>query len=292
MHTLLLTSTAPFFNNEDRGDVMPDGISLANTKTNTVMLDSWFSVGATASGQMGLLKSEDTDGSVGNTDGLLTNSSVWMGTPITGAGAQDGMKAGTPQSVITVGLTTELDVFNDVSLLNDTFKTTNGSIASLYGSVGPTVTNRILVGQFTTKGKFCWQLNLQIKDTVNNVIQNYVALNPTGAEMTHASLRGCDSTGTFTAMNEHQSSSGPGINLYPNPVQDILTMEINVSEGNSASSYTIYNVLGNAVVHKDLGVVSTKRVEKIDISSFPSGIYVVEVSSTNGVSSHEQIIKK
>lgn len=292
LHKLMLTSTAPFYNNEDRGDKIPDGISLNNTKTNTVMLDSWFSVGATATGQVGVMKSEDTDGSVGNTDGLLTNSTSWMGTPITGAGAQDGMKAGTAQPVITVGLTTELDVFDATSLQGDTFQTSNGSIASLYGSVGATALNRVLVGQFTTKGKFCWELNIQIKDTVNNVIENYVASNPVGAEMTHPSLKKCDSTGIFTAVQQHNASVGPAFSMYPNPVQDIAVMEINASEKNSASSYTIYNVLGVSVYHKDLGIVTDKRIEKVDMTSFPAGIYVMEVSSANGVASHQQLIKR
>ncbi len=291
LHTLLLTSTKPFYNNEDRGDKMADAISLVNTKTNTVMLDSWFSVGATATGQLGLLKTEDADGSVGNTDGLLTNSTAWMGLPIMGAGSQDGMTAGTPQPVTFVGLSTELDVFNDVSLLNDTFKTTNGSIAALNGTVGPTALNRVLIGQFTTKGKFCWELNIQIKDTVNNIIQNYVAVNPTGAEMTHASLKGCDSTGIYTHVDKQQPA-GPAISLYPNPVQDVFTMEINASELNNASSYTIYNVLGNSVLHKELGIVTSKLTVKINMSGYPAGLYVMEVSSKNGVSSHRQIIKK
>lgn len=291
LHTLLLTGTKPFYNNEDRGATTPDGISLTHTKTNTVMLDSWFSVGATANGYIGLLKTEDTDGSVGNTDNLLVNTNPNAGIPIMGTGAQDGMKPGTIQSVTPVGFTTELDVFDATSLLQDTFKTTNGSIASLNGSVGPTATNRVLVGQFTTKGKFCWQLNLQIRDTVNSVIENYVAMNPTGAEMTHASLMGCDSISIFTAVQE-QHAAGPAFNVYPNPVQDVLTLEINASEQNSVGSYTIYNVLGNSILHKDLGVVKVKKAEKIDMTSYPSGVYFMALTSTNGVSSYQQIIKK
>lgn len=292
LHTLLLTGEKPFYNNEDRGEITPDGISLAYTKSNTVMLDSWFSVGATADGYLGLLKTEDTDGSVGNTDNLLTNNNPNAGIPIMGTGAQDGMTAGAFQSVTPVGFTTELDVFDATSLLEDTFKTTNGSIASLYGSVGPTITNRVLVGQFTTKGKFCWKLNIQMKDTVNNVIENYVAVNPTGAEMTHASLMGCDSISIFTAVKEKYNVAGPAFNVYPNPVQDVFTMEINASEQSNAASYTLYNVLGNSVLHKDLGSVKVKKTEKINMSSFPAGIYIMELSSTDGVSSHKQIIKR
>ena len=44
-HTLKLTTSTSFFNNEDRGATTPSYTKL-QAKANTVMLDSWFSVGA------------------------------------------------------------------------------------------------------------------------------------------------------------------------------------------------------------------------------------------------------
>ena len=61
-HTLKINSSNPFFNNEDRGATTANGIPSAQLKYNTVALDSWFSVGASAGGQFGVLKSEDNDG--------------------------------------------------------------------------------------------------------------------------------------------------------------------------------------------------------------------------------------
>ena len=86
-HELRLSTTTTFFNNEDRGAIVPNGITVNYTKNNTVMLDSWFSVGATAIGKVGVLKSEDTDGTIGNTDALLVNNDPLAGIPLT---TQDG----------------------------------------------------------------------------------------------------------------------------------------------------------------------------------------------------------
>lgn len=186
-HSLVLNTTTSFFNNEDRGAKEPNGISVTNTRKNTVMLDSWFSAGATATGKVGVIKSEDNDGALSNTNGLLQNNAASAGIPLTVA---DGMITGTPEAVSFVGLTTELDVFDAISQAGNSFVTSNGSIASLNGSVGgfPS-TNRVLIGQFTTNGLFHYELNIQI-GTPTGGTEKYVAQNPTGAEISIASLMG------------------------------------------------------------------------------------------------------
>ena len=190
-HPLKITSTANFFNNEDFGAVTPNSISLNNTKKNTVMLDSWFSVGGTATGKMGVLKSEDTDGAIVNANGILQNNAASAGIPIS---TQDGMIAGTPEAVTFVGVSAALqDVFGTgfdgggFPYASNSFITSNGSVASLNGSVGPTVANKVLIGQFTTNGVFGFELNIQI-GTPTGGTQQYVANNATGAEIMLPSL--------------------------------------------------------------------------------------------------------
>ena len=197
-HTLLVQTSTTFFNNEDFGSTSPNGISVNNSKKNSVMLDSWFSVGATAAGKMGVLKTEDSDGSIGNTSipPMLQNADPSAGIAIN---VQDGMVAGAPESVTFVGIPNtgngDLGVFDGTSQVGGMFSTSNGSVASLNGSTGPTVANRVLVGQFTTTGVFHFELNIQI-GTPTGGVQNYVASNPTAPEISIPSL-----TGTFGAPN-------------------------------------------------------------------------------------------
>ncbi len=187
-HNLTISTTTNFFNNEDRGAVTPNTIGSQYYVNNSVALDSWFSVGAAANGQVGVLKSEDNGAAnliAANT--MLQNNDGDDGIPLT---TQDGMIAGTNQSVTFVGITsTQQNVFNGTSNAGNILTTNNGSIASLSGSYGafPTTTNRVLIGQFTTDGHFHFNLNVQI-GTPSGGTQNYVASSPTGNEISIPSL--------------------------------------------------------------------------------------------------------
>ncbi len=185
-HELKINTSTTFFNNEDYGSTQPNGISVTNTRKNSVMLDSWFSVGGNAAGKVGILKNDDTDGALVNSSvpQILQNADPSAGVAIS---IKDGMIAGTPEAVTFVGFTTELDVFDATSQAGSSFSTTNGSIASLNGTTGPTADNRVLIGQFTTTGVFQFELNIQI-GTPSGGVQNFVANNPVGAEISIPSL--------------------------------------------------------------------------------------------------------
>jgi len=153
-HDLIVQTTTSFFNNEDYGSTTPT-TSATNVRKNSVLLDSYFSVGGSANGKMGVLKTEDTDGSPGNNIGILQNNDVSAGGPINiGTTASplafDGMITGTPVSVTYVGINNtgngDLGVLDGTSQVGGLFTTSNGSVAALGGAVGPTAANRILVG--------------------------------------------------------------------------------------------------------------------------------------------------
>ena len=189
-HPLTISTSTSFFNDENYGGTSPNGISAANNRKNATMLDSWFSVGASSAGKMGVLKTEDTDGSVGNANGILANADPSAGIAIS---VQDGQVVATPQAVTFVGISNtgngDLGVFDALSQVGGSFTTSNGSIASLNGSTGPTATNRVLIGQFTTTGILTYALNIQV-GTPTGGVQNFVSSNPTGAEITISSLSG------------------------------------------------------------------------------------------------------
>lgn len=185
-HTLFMTTTTSFFNHPDYGAVNPS-FSATNAKKNTVMLDSWLSVGGACNGYLGILKSED-DG-VGNfvnsnNPKLLQNNDTAAGIPLT---TQDGMIAGIVPAFTSIGFTNETDVFNDGSANGNTFTTNNGAWSCLSGSQGPTSSNRVLIAQITTDGEFHFELNIQI-GTPSGGSEKYVAQNPTGSEIKLESL--------------------------------------------------------------------------------------------------------
>lgn len=202
-HTLVLSTSTSFYTNTDRGDVTPT-YSKTNARLNTVMLDSWLSVGAGCAGNFGILKSEDNVAAGGatvvNASGILANTDASAGIPLT---TQDGLYAGAPEAVTFVGISNaELDFLSNSGTVGNMLSTSNGSWASLNGSTGPiAATNRVLIAQMTTDGIFHYELNIQI-GTPSGGTENYVAASPVGTEITIPSL-----TGTLGAPNALPSVS-------------------------------------------------------------------------------------
>lgn len=284
-HEFRIETSTLFYNNEDRGATSPT-FTKAQAKNNTVMLDSWLTVGAACQGNYGVLKTAD-DGvaTVINADGVLQNNDPNAGIPIS---VQDGMIAGTPAQVTAVGITNEIAVFdaqND-GTNGPVFSTSNGSLACLGGATGPdTSTNQVLIAQITTNGTLCFELNIQI-GTPGGGVQNFVARNPVGNEVVLNSLIYCSAVGISNPV----SASGFSADVFPNPANDFVKLQITPEKNNSASSYAIYDVTGRLVKQRVIGQISGSYTEGIDISSFENGIYFIKVIS-GGISSTEKITK-
>jgi YVTN family beta-propeller protein len=82
-----------------------------------------------------------------------------------------------------------------------------------------------------------------------------------------------------------QSIVSAEINVYPNPVTNTLTIDIpQVAVGSMqeiVSNIAIYNLLGEEVYSTTNNKLETTN--NIDVSPFPSGVYVVEVRTEKGV---------
>lgn len=194
---LTVNTTTAFYNDPTYGvSVNPGTISAVNIRKNTAMIDSWFTTGGVGNGYVGVQKSLDADGTIGNAQSILANNpGGCFGDPITGAGGKDGfvltssLTAGsTPYYVVpnSLGLGTALDVLDQIS--GGSISINGGSIAALGGVVGPTAENRVLVAQFTTNGQLSFSLNLQIQNIATGTAENYVASSASGSEFTHPSL--------------------------------------------------------------------------------------------------------
>lgn len=152
----------------------------------TTLIDSYITIGAVAAGKIGVLKTEDTDGTIGNIQGILANNTLEMGSPIMGTEGKDGLMPGTPILPNILGLTTELDIF-DQTPGND-FTCNNCAIAALAGVSGVTPSNHVLLGQFTTDGIFSFKLNLQILDTIPGNATMYVSDSVISGEFTFLTI--------------------------------------------------------------------------------------------------------
>ncbi len=79
--------------------------------------------------------------------------------------------------------------------------------------------------------------------------------------------------------------------IYPNPIADIATLEINATNLNSKSSVVITDMLAKNVFRKDLNSVQQNFTEKIDMRKFVKGTYIVTVYFENGERKSIKVIK-
>ncbi|MBK9274550.1 MAG: T9SS type A sorting domain-containing protein [Flavobacteriales bacterium] len=180
-HALEVRSTAPFFNNLDRGKSFGHEINNGALDENTVALDSWFSLGAGSNQKFGILKADDPDGSIlGGNDGgsamipggLLQNVDPLAGAPLDSLDGLVPLNGGSalPPGFAVTGLSPD-SLFED-SIAGGEFVTSNTRISCIApGVTGPTAANRILIGQFTTTGELNFCLNIEIQRASGTLIK-------------------------------------------------------------------------------------------------------------------------
>lgn len=179
-HSLKIMSTDTFYNNIDRPTAY-FGYLINNlwfSGNPTLALDSWLTLGLGTKYYSGFLKSEDTDGSsiVGGMGGLLVNNDPNAGIPLTQA---DGLVNDT----VTLGAWVD-DGFKDMANVDTSifgslhsgtaFISNSAYLQQNSGVFGGDALNKILVAQLTTKGELSFELNIEVIDTLGNIIK-YVA---------------------------------------------------------------------------------------------------------------------
>ncbi len=196
-HPLIIESTQNFYNNFDRPDKNFGYLINKNWFEDNPMLalDSWLTLGLASTNQLGILKSDDFNGSdvggmnnLGGTaaipGGLIVNADPLAGIPITTA---DGYIPFTG----TLGQWNDFgfeDSFGDdttvfgPTVIGNSFISYDALLKQNSGVGGiSTDSNMVLVAQLTTTGDLSFELNLEVEitDGVNTTIVQYVANNDT-----------------------------------------------------------------------------------------------------------------
>ncbi|MBE0640531.1 MAG: hypothetical protein IH599_00750, partial [Bacteroidales bacterium] len=236
-HHLFMQTTTSFFNNEFFGSKTPT-FSKPVLGFNSMMLDSWVSMGAACSGYSGVLKTED-DGvaTVVNMNGMMQNNDPLAGIPVS---VQDGMVQATPASVTTLGLDNALTVLDDVSQAGNLVYVTDGVWASLGGAQGPYPSNRVLIAQLTTDGVLSFELNIQIQDTLSLAEYRFVAKNPTGNEVMYPAL-------TYSSNLPPQVVITSPSNTAIYTMGSVVTIEASASDMDGSVEQVDFYVDGNLI---------------------------------------------
>lgn len=187
-HTLKIATTTTFFNNIDHGAIIPNVIPYRTLRKNTVMLDSWLSVGAAGEDCYGILKNaDDSLETIQHEKKFLANTKKSMGIPLT---EKDGIirHENVPRPFF-FHIDSAAKVF-DGNHPGGLFEVKNGAWASLGGSKGADslTNNRVLIAQVTTDGELSFELNIQVATPIKGVSQRFVARNPIEDEICIPSL--------------------------------------------------------------------------------------------------------
>lgn len=205
-HPLTFTTTGNFFNHPN-GSVNGGPFGTASVgilSSGTTLLDSYISCGGVAPSRFGVIKTEDNSAAIPTGGGanyispsatILANNDPTATPPLTtfdGIYRISGSPALLALTLIGDVGTSAINLLTDGSVVGNTFTSTNCSWGVLGEQVGafPSGTNKVLIGQFTSKGVFSYNLNIQIRNNITFAIQTYVASNPVGAEIAMPSLSG------------------------------------------------------------------------------------------------------
>ena len=185
LHLLKIKSSKPFFNNDtlnsSNGGTYGFKINKNDLVISTVGLDTWISIGAATNKHHGILKTEDTDGTivggVNNEQNLLNNSDAGVGIPLT---TQDGLILS--QVLATnylvngdmpaIGTLADSSIFGSDTLTS--FITPNAILQYSGGVLGQGSNNNVLIAQLTTAGQLEFELNITVIDNSGATV-NYIA---------------------------------------------------------------------------------------------------------------------
>jgi hypothetical protein len=363
-HALKIVSDSQFFNNTSRAVYFGNTINALWFKNNpTIGLDTWLSLGFATGKYKGVLKEEDSDGSIegGNKNnggsggiaaGILLNAANASGIPIFKA---DGMVLDTAAKGMSSG--GDLDISKlDSSIFGGTFSSfisQDALFQNAAGVIGPLIDNKVLIGQFTTSGKLSFELNLELEEIDHQTGRTktvlYVANKGThntdsvtvssflkypaecGCKdlnyLEYDSKYGCDNKSLCKTLivlgcmdplscnfdpkanvnvpdlccypgycNDRDISmvcpdlkaelnTGVKMLIYPNPVQEKLSMELQ-SSAPATTNIAIYDGFGTLILEKTIA----NNASEFDVSGLPKGLYLIRVFR-NGVITSSRFMK-
>lgn len=100
----------------------------------------------------------------------------------------------------------------------------------------------------------------------------------TGSYAVEVTKNSCTATSTcfdLPTLGTKDFDLQDSFKLYPNPVKDFITIEMNTSNG---AKLDVFDVTGNLLISKELKTTSTK----LNISNLPVGIYLFKISNDTG----------
>ena len=73
-----------------------------------------------------------------------------------------------------------------------------------------------------------------------------------------------------------------GVDIYPNPVVEDVNIRLLVKEP-ANTTFILYDSHGRLIQTKELGMISSQTIESMNLSSYPSGTYLIRIKTNNEI---------
>lgn len=149
-------------------------------------------------------------------------------------------------------------------------------------SIGDTIWRRIFTGY-----GYAFPKCLILDNNQNPMVVGYTK--DTISSQDYIYLLKTDTSGNITSTENYYSSNKIKLNVFPNPVHSILSIQYKDSKVKSYS-YTLRNILGQIILSENKKSVHDYFSEIINFSLLPNGLYILE-TIVDGNRTIDKIVK-
>jgi hypothetical protein len=174
---LSIRSTELIWNHSERGAALGSDLNDSRLDENTVVLDSYITIGAASDAHFGIPKELDNDGSIigglnndGGSEmveeGLLVNTTTAIGIPLTEADGLIEVSEDEIPNILFSAAPNLVPIFDNETIDNSYFSLLE-AIQFTDGIAGVTEENIVMLAQITTLGELEFDFNVKLKSADN-----------------------------------------------------------------------------------------------------------------------------
>jgi hypothetical protein len=126
-------------------------------------------------------------------------------------------------------------------------------------------------------------LNIQLIKPGGAIADEYVAKNPIAGEtlysgLTYSIAAITTNTNVGVGVEEISNKVSNNVNVVPNPAKDSFSISVIKNSEGTQNFYSIYDSKGILIANHSLGKISSNYSHLVDVSNYPSGLYLLVIS--------------
>lgn len=122
---------------------------------------------------------------------------------------------------------------------------------------------------FTATGSIIEKISYTYDDAGNRISRRYIITPQNSPQLIHST----------DSINKNKSINNLDIKIYPNPIKDILTVEIFTLDDDTEVFINLFGINGTLI--QNIHANSYKPFVKIDMSNYNSGLYLLQIITPN-----------